>query len=63
MFKRILVPLDGSTRAESAVPIAARIARASGGSVILLQVAAIPINLKPKRNRQRSIHRRPLTKV
>ena len=32
MYKRILVPLDGSTRAESAVPIAARIAQASGGS-------------------------------
>jgi len=46
MFKRILVPLDGSTRAESAVPIAARIAQASGGSVILLQVAAIPIEIE-----------------
>jgi nucleotide-binding universal stress UspA family protein len=45
MFKRILVPLDGSTRAESAVPIAARIAHASGGSVILLQVAAMPVEL------------------
>jgi len=49
MFKRILVPLDGSTRAESAVPIAARIARASGGSVILLQVAAIPIELETEK--------------
>ena len=46
MFKRILVPLDGSTRAESAVPIAARIAHASGDSVILLQVAAIPIEIE-----------------
>jgi nucleotide-binding universal stress UspA family protein len=46
MYRRILVPLDGSTRAESAVPIAARIARASGGSVILLQVAAIPIEIE-----------------
>ncbi len=46
MFKRILVPLDGSTRAESAVPVAARIAQASGGSVILLQVAAIPIEIE-----------------
>jgi len=45
MFQRILVPLDGSTRAESAVPIAARIAQFSGGSVFLLQVAAIPIDL------------------
>jgi nucleotide-binding universal stress UspA family protein len=38
MFKRILVPLDGSERAEQALPVAARIARGSGGSVILLQV-------------------------
>jgi nucleotide-binding universal stress UspA family protein len=45
MFARILVPLDGSTRAESAVPIAARIARASGGSVLLLQVVTIPIEI------------------
>jgi nucleotide-binding universal stress UspA family protein len=49
MFKRILVPLDGSKRAESAVPIAARIAQASGGSVILLQVAAIPIEIEPEK--------------
>ena len=38
MFKRILVPLDGSERAEQAPPVAARLARASGGTVILLQV-------------------------
>jgi len=44
MFQRILVPLDGSTRAESAVPVAARLAQASGGSVILLYVAAPPVS-------------------
>ena len=38
MFKRILVPLDGSERAERAIPIAARLARASGGSVFLVRV-------------------------
>ena len=38
MFTRILVPLDGSDRAEQAVSVAARIARASGGTVILVQV-------------------------
>lgn len=43
MFKRILVPLDGSTRAERALPVAARIARANGGSVVLAQVATIPV--------------------
>ena len=49
MFKRILVPLDGSTRAESAVPVATRLAQASGGSVILLQVAAIPIEIESEK--------------
>lgn len=43
MFRRILVPLDGSTRAESAIPVAARIARASKGSIVLLQVVNSPI--------------------
>ncbi len=38
MFQRILVPLDGTTRAERALPVAGRLARASGGSIILLQV-------------------------
>src|SRR5436305_8422167 len=38
MFNRILVPLDGSSRAEQALPIAARIARKSAGSVLLLRV-------------------------
>lgn len=42
MFKRILVPLDGSVRAEEALPFAARLARASHGSVILAQVVNIP---------------------
>jgi nucleotide-binding universal stress UspA family protein len=44
MFKRILVPLDGSNRAEQAVHVAARIARAQGGSVILLRVATAPVD-------------------
>lgn len=40
MFQRILIPLDGSTRAERAIPVAARLARASGGSIILVRVAS-----------------------
>jgi nucleotide-binding universal stress UspA family protein len=47
MFERILVPVDGSTRAERAIPVAARIARASGGSVILVRVVSAPITLCP----------------
>ncbi len=44
MFKRILVPLDGSNRAEQSIHVAARVARAQGGSVILLRVATAPID-------------------
>jgi nucleotide-binding universal stress UspA family protein len=39
MFKHILVPLDGSSRAEQAIPVAAHIAHASNGTLILLKVA------------------------
>jgi nucleotide-binding universal stress UspA family protein len=42
MFQRILVPLDGSARAEQALPVAARLARASNGSVIVMQVVSLP---------------------
>jgi nucleotide-binding universal stress UspA family protein len=38
MFKRILVPLDGSTLAERAIPHAEQFARIFGSSIILLQV-------------------------
>ncbi|HKT40607.1 MAG TPA: universal stress protein [Ktedonobacterales bacterium] len=47
MYTRILVPLDGSARAERAVPVAARIARASGGSVTLVQVVRVPASYGP----------------
>jgi len=40
MFQRILVPLDGSTHSEFAVAVAARLARASGGSLILAHMVA-----------------------
>lgn len=40
MFQRILLPLDGSARAERAIPVAARLARASGGSLILVRVVS-----------------------
>ncbi len=38
MYKKILVPLDGSPRAERALPVAARIVKATGGSLLLLRV-------------------------
>jgi nucleotide-binding universal stress UspA family protein len=45
MLQRILVPLDGSERSEQAIPIAAGIARATGGSVILLRATGEPTDL------------------
>lgn len=45
MFKRIIVPLDGSTRAERAIPIAARIARAGEGAIILLRIVTEPFEI------------------
>jgi nucleotide-binding universal stress UspA family protein len=41
MFQRILVPLDGSQRAEWAIPLAARIAHAADGALILVRVVDI----------------------
>lgn len=43
MFERILVPLDGSSRAEQALPVAARLAHASSGSIHLLQVLSLSV--------------------
>lgn len=37
MFQQILVPLDGSSLAENALPVASQLARTSGGTVTLLQ--------------------------
>ena len=44
MFQRILVPLDGSFRAEQALPVAAHIARATGGALLLVQVVSPPVD-------------------
>ncbi len=42
MFRQILVPLDGSKRAESALPVAVCVARASGASIVLVRVVPLP---------------------
>src|SRR5215831_10782972 len=47
MFKRIMVPLDGSPRAESALTVAARVARTSESTLVLLQVVSIPATYTP----------------
>lgn len=38
MFKKILVPLDGSSFAEAAIPLAREIAECAGGEIVLLRV-------------------------
>jgi nucleotide-binding universal stress UspA family protein len=43
MFERILVPLDGTKRSEKAIPVAARIARASKGTIVLVEVILPPV--------------------
>ncbi len=47
MFRHILVPLDGSSRAERALPVAARLARFSDGKVVLLRVVSPSIEFVP----------------
>jgi nucleotide-binding universal stress UspA family protein len=47
MLKRILVPLDGSKRAEQALPVAARLAHASGGAIVLLHAVTVPTTYHP----------------
>jgi len=49
MFRRILVPLDGSSRAERALPVAALLARAHG-SVVLLRVVNTATEFWPALN-------------
>jgi nucleotide-binding universal stress UspA family protein len=44
MFKHIVVPLDGSQQAEQALPIAAKIARASKGSILLTNVVTTTVD-------------------
>jgi nucleotide-binding universal stress UspA family protein len=47
VHKRILVPLDGSARAERSIPVAAHIARATDGTVVLLRIATLPFTYSP----------------
>ena len=47
MLKRILVPLDGSLLAESALGVAAHIAHATDGTLLLLRVIGVPTTYTP----------------
>ncbi len=46
MFKNILVPLDGSTHATQAIPIAVDLARAVNATLILLGITPHPVQLR-----------------
>jgi len=47
MFRHILVPLDGSSLAEQALPLAARLAKVSGGTITLLRVTSLGVEDGP----------------
>lgn len=47
MFTRILVPLDGSLRAERSLPVAARLSHSSGATVILARIVELPAPFGP----------------
>lgn len=47
MFKKILVPLDGSALAERALPIALQLARATQGELILFRVPVFEVAVAP----------------
>ena len=47
MLKRTLVPLDGSPLAEKALRVAAWIARATNGTIVLLRVIGVPTTYTP----------------
>ncbi len=55
MYKRILVPLDGSERAEQALPVAALLARASGGTVMLVRASGRPPLQTPLREPSQAV--------
>jgi nucleotide-binding universal stress UspA family protein len=42
MFQHLLVLLDGSGRAELALPVAARLARATGASLTMVRMVTLP---------------------
>jgi nucleotide-binding universal stress UspA family protein len=46
-FKRILVPLDGSSLSERALPVAIAVAQKFGSEIILLRVLDIPMPSPP----------------
>jgi len=47
MFKTILVPLDGSLRSEYALPVAAQLARHTGGMLVLVRVVSFATEYWP----------------
>jgi nucleotide-binding universal stress UspA family protein len=46
MFQRVLVPLDGSKRAERAIPVAANLVRVARGTITLARIIDLPAKEK-----------------
>jgi nucleotide-binding universal stress UspA family protein len=63
MLQHILVPLDGSLSAEQALPVAARIARVSKGSLLLVQVVATAVQYGWYPERHAIAHQEELLKA
>lgn len=43
MYKKILVPLDGSSLAEAVLPHAEALAKSEGAEIVILRVPAVPV--------------------
>ena len=55
MFRHILVPLDGSVQAERALPVAARLARASAGMIVLIRITEHALGDEQEANSESSL--------
>jgi len=63
MYETILVPLDGSKRAEAILPHVERLTRLCGAEVILLQVVDPPPHIKVPEEFDMSLHQRQLERL
>ena len=63
MYEIILVPLDGSKRAEAILPHVERLTRLCGAEVILLQVVDPPPHIEVPEEFDMAVHQRQLERL
>ena len=63
MYETILVPLDGSKRAEAILPHVERLARLYGAEVVLLQVVDPPPRIEVPEEFDMALHQRQLERL